>query len=97
MSLSCHLTFLMSQRAIPIGGICEKIYPILLQSKFERVRFHTVCATVAKDLASAALGCLLPIFGHLREMNRARDEDGALLLLDEVMCCRIVLGLYAPG
>ncbi|KAL9087403.1 MAG: hypothetical protein Q9165_006700 [Trypethelium subeluteriae] len=56
-----------------------------LDAEFERVGGDKVCAFVAEPVVGAALGCVPPVPGYFKAVQRVCHKHGALLILDEVM------------
>ncbi|KAL9064257.1 MAG: hypothetical protein Q9157_007898 [Trypethelium eluteriae] len=56
-----------------------------LDVEFERVGGDRVCAFVAEPVVGAALGCVPPVPGYFKAVQRVCHKHGALLILDEVM------------
>ncbi|KAI0848442.1 pyridoxal phosphate-dependent transferase [Daldinia vernicosa] len=57
-----------------------------LDSEFQRVGPHKVCAFVAETVGGSATGCALPLPGYFEAVRAVCRKYGALLILDEVMC-----------
>lgn len=57
-----------------------------LKDKFQELGPDTVIAFVAEPVVGAALGCVPPPRGYLKAMKEVCDQNGALFILDEVMC-----------
>ncbi len=45
-----------------------------------------VIAFIAETVSGATIGCVPPVPGYFAEIRRICDENGALMILDEVMC-----------
>ncbi|KAI9660616.1 MAG: hypothetical protein M1821_009968 [Bathelium mastoideum] len=56
-----------------------------LDGEFQRVGGETVCAFIAEPVVGAALGCVPPVPGYFKAVERVCRKHGALLILDEVM------------
>ncbi|KAL2275682.1 hypothetical protein FJTKL_01645 [Diaporthe vaccinii] len=57
-----------------------------LDQEFQRVGPETVCAFVAEPVVGAALGCVPAVPGYFKAMKEVCRKNGALLIMDEVMC-----------
>jgi adenosylmethionine-8-amino-7-oxononanoate aminotransferase len=58
-------------------------------------------AFIAETVVGATLGCVPAVPGYFKEIRRICDEDGALMILDEVMCgmgrCGTLFACQAEG
>jgi adenosylmethionine-8-amino-7-oxononanoate aminotransferase len=57
-----------------------------LETEFRRLGPETVIAFLAEPVVGATTGCVAALPGYFRRMREICDRNGALLILDEVMC-----------
>jgi adenosylmethionine-8-amino-7-oxononanoate aminotransferase len=57
-----------------------------LETEFRRLGPDTVIAFLAEPVVGATTGCVAALPGYFRRVREICDRNGALLILDEVMC-----------
>ena len=57
-----------------------------LEDEIQRIGAENVAAFVAETVSGSSIGVVPPPPGYFREIRRICDENGVMLILDEVMC-----------